>query len=152
MIASRPFRVACVQTRPGKSNMDFICLAKPVTPSPQSPRFFIARYYSHRSCIPSVFPHLEQASPCIVYIFISKLQYPQGDMSQVKKKRKQLIVKTKEINQQQQLKVCQRVCESTRLSKKAFVASLKLPVESMSKLLGGREFQSLIVLVQKLNL
>ena len=88
MIASRPFRVACVQTRPGKSNMDFICLAKPVTPSPQSPRFFIARYYSHRSCISSIFPHLEQASPCIVYIFISKLQYPQGDMSQVKKKKK----------------------------------------------------------------
>ena len=87
-----------------------------------------------------------------VYFYIGKLQNPQGDMSQVKKKRKQLIVKTKEKNQQQQLKVCQRVCESTRLSKKAFVASLKLPVESMSKLLGGREFQSLIVLVQKLNL
>ena len=55
------------------------------------------------------------------------------------------VSNTQMINQNTQLKVSVFV-------RKHFAASLKLSVESMSKSVGGREFQLLIVLGQKLNL
>ena len=55
------------------------------------------------------------------------------------------VSNTQMINQNTQLKVSVFV-------RKHFAASLKLSVESMSKSVGSREFQLLIVLDQKLNL
>ena len=55
------------------------------------------------------------------------------------------VSNTQMINQNTQLKVSVFV-------RKHFAASLKLSVESMSKSVGSREFQLLIVLGQKLNL